>query len=103
MVFKSGFPVRILVLTVSLFLFGIGCMTYPHRYDEDCNSASYASCGGYRGYYSPYGFQNQYGYPGYYRQYPRYYNNNGGGSHHNPFHVPSGRYHNLGRPSKWRL
>ncbi|TGK38639.1 hypothetical protein EHQ12_04515 [Leptospira gomenensis] len=102
MLIKSRFAIRILPLTISVFLFGIGCMTYPHRYDEDCTAAGSDACGGYRGYYSPYGFQNQYGYPRYYRQYPRYYNN-GGGSHHNPFHVPSGRYHNLGRPSKWKL
>ncbi|MCW7469860.1 hypothetical protein [Leptospira kanakyensis] len=25
----------------------------------------------------------------------------GGG--HNPFHVPAGRYHNMGNPGKWRL
>lgn len=86
-------------------LFCTGCYTGPYRYYDQCQMGSTYSRPCDR-YLNDYGYGGGYGYRPYqnyyYRQYP-YYNNAGGGGGHNPFHVPSGRYHNIGRPSKWKL
>ncbi|RHX94067.1 hypothetical protein DLM76_13970 [Leptospira yasudae] len=94
--------------SVGLFLFlSTGCYTGPYRHYDNCQMGSMYSRPCDR-YLNDYGYGGGYGYGYrpyqnyYYRQYP-YYNNGGGGGGHNPFHVPSGRYHNIGRPSKWKL
>ncbi|TGJ98479.1 hypothetical protein EHQ53_01795 [Leptospira langatensis] len=64
---------------------------------------------GYRGYNRSGCYNCGYNYGGYYnnryRQYGGYpgYQSSGGTRTHNPFFVPAGRYHNIGRPSHWRL
>ncbi|TGJ99431.1 hypothetical protein EHO59_16355 [Leptospira semungkisensis] len=66
---------------------------------------------GYRGYNRSgcYGYNCGYGYGNYYnnryRQYGGYpgYQSSGGFRNHNPLFVPAGRFHNVGRPSHWRL
>ncbi|XDD48797.1 hypothetical protein AB3N59_10070 [Leptospira sp. WS92.C1] len=96
--------IRFLNLFVLPFLFGIGCVaTFPSRYyDHDCGSAYSSPCPGYRNDFSPYGFQNRSGYYRNHSSYPYYYNGGNGGGH-NPMSIPSGRFNNFSRPSKWRL
>ncbi|WP_147456627.1 hypothetical protein [Leptospira stimsonii] len=88
-----------------LIFFGMSCQPYLYRNYNDCGGNYSGNCDGYRGY-SSYGYQNRGAYPNYYRN-PSYGNfgtgNTGGGFRHNPMHVPSGRFHNLGRPSHWKL
>ena len=77
---------------------------YDNYYNYGYGRCSYGQCG--NGYYgNSYGRYN-YG-PGYYGGGYRggYYPYNGYGHRggHNPFHVPGGRFKNLGSPGKWRL
>ncbi|WP_125231948.1 hypothetical protein [Leptospira adleri] len=98
--------VRILFPFLGIFsflvFFGMSCQPYLYRNYNDC-AANYAgNCEGYRGY-SSYGYQNRAGYPNYYRNQSYGTFGTGGGYRHNPMHIPSGRFHNLGRPSHWKL
>ncbi|PKA15024.1 hypothetical protein CH363_15705 [Leptospira haakeii] len=45
-----------------------------------------------RGYYPYRNYQNNYYTPA-----------GSGRTGRNPFHIPAGRFHNVGRPSKWKL
>ncbi|MBM9575706.1 hypothetical protein JWG45_00935 [Leptospira sp. 201903070] len=101
---KLRFPtIGIFVLLISL---GMSCQPYMYRNYNDCARNDSGNCDGYRRY-SSYGFQNRPGYPGYYRNDSNYgtngIGNGGSGFRHNPMHIPSGRFHNLGRPSRWKL
>ncbi|MBM9499495.1 hypothetical protein JWG44_04430 [Leptospira sp. 201903071] len=88
-----------------LIFLGMSCQPYLYRSYNDCGSNYSGNCDGYRSYSSPYGYQNRGYYPNYYRNpsYNTFGTGNGGGYHHNPMHIPSGRFHNLGRPSRWKL
>ncbi len=101
------FIVLLLLLNCSA---GYGGMYRDSYYDNYNNygygRCSYGQCGsGYYGNsYGRYHYGQGY-YGGGYRgggYYP--YNNYGGGrGGHNPFHVPGGRFKNLGSPGRWRL
>ncbi|AOP34233.1 hypothetical protein A0128_10475 [Leptospira tipperaryensis] len=97
---------RSLIPVLGIFSFliflGMSCQPFLYRNSNDCGSNYSGSCDRYRDYSYSYGYQNRIGYPYYYRN--QSYGTNGGGGHrHNPMHIPSGRFHNVGRPSHWKL
>ncbi|EQA37751.1 hypothetical protein LEP1GSC047_4276 [Leptospira inadai serovar Lyme str. 10] len=101
---------KLSLVTTLIRLTGIGlallflseCATFPNQYDgaygqstNNCSGNVRYSCN--RSYY-PYRYGNYYG-----NQTMNSYNQGSRSSGHNPFFVPGSRYHNLGRPSHWRL
>ncbi|WP_036041793.1 hypothetical protein [Leptospira alstonii] len=86
-----------------MFFLSAGCYTGPYRHYDDCRTMDAAYSQNCDRYINDYGYRNQ-PYPYYYGNNPYYGVGNGGGGYkQNPFHVPSGRFHNFARPSKWRL
>ncbi|EOQ89661.1 hypothetical protein LEP1GSC202_1825 [Leptospira yanagawae serovar Saopaulo str. Sao Paulo = ATCC 700523] len=91
-----------LLLVGGMASLGGGCITPD--YGNDSYYVRHPSQNGhnYRQYPYPYhGYSGRYGVPYYggnQYQMPR-----SGGGGHNPFHIPGGRYNNLGSPGKWRL
>ncbi|TGN07033.1 hypothetical protein [Leptospira ilyithenensis] len=84
------------ILNLSLFLF-VGCAS-GNYYERDCfNDPSCRNNQYYNRNSGNYNYNRMY----YYQQ-PSY-NRQGGDAHHNPFHVPAGRFHNAGNPGKWKL
>ncbi|EPG66783.1 putative lipoprotein [Leptospira wolffii serovar Khorat str. Khorat-H2] len=70
------------------------------NYPQNCNYVQSYNCGSVsssRTYYRSYPSNSRY------RNTPGYYYRPSSNTGHNPFYVPSGRFHNVGRPSKWRL
>ncbi len=80
-----------------LFLGSMGCASLDGNGDRYYRN----SCYSYNCDYTNQG----YNYRAYrsYNNYPQYRSSGGGNGGHNPFHVPSGRFHNVGRPSGWKL
>ncbi|WP_411821705.1 hypothetical protein [Leptospira sp. 'Mane'] len=83
---------------LSALLLVVGCAS-GNYYDRNCAEDQHCRNNG-----SSYNRNLQnYNYNNYYYQQQHRYNQGGGGSHHNPFHVPAGRFHNAGNPGKWKL
>ncbi|XDD47142.1 hypothetical protein AB3N60_03385 [Leptospira sp. WS39.C2] len=86
-----------------LSFLGSGCIT-PDYANDSYYSRNHGPGGqNYRQHHSPYyGPRGQYGVP-YHGGGSQFHVPGGSGGGHNPMHVPGGRYHNIGRPGKWRL
>ncbi|WP_157438838.1 hypothetical protein [Leptospira interrogans] len=83
-------------LLLGLFL-SLNCYTGPYRYYDDCSLQYSIDCG------RNFDYRNRSGYYPY-RNHSNYYKViNNGRYRHNPFYVPSGRFHNFGRSSKWKF
>ncbi|AXR69021.1 hypothetical protein DPV73_14410 [Leptospira mayottensis] len=80
-------------------LLSLGCYSGSYRYYDDCYTINTIYSQHCNRYNKNYGYQGQL-YP-YHRNNPYYYGN--GGYKHNPFHISPGRFHNFGRPSKWKF
>ncbi|TGL58361.1 hypothetical protein [Leptospira sarikeiensis] len=105
MITKNRNNLSLKLILAILFLMISNCMGLSQyerqEYSLTCHS-SYWECNeltsnNSNGYYRSYRYYRQ---PGNYRQVPPSYRQ--GGSH-TPFHIPAGRFHNLGRPSHWKL
>lgn len=91
-----------LFLVGGLASLGGGCVTPDYMHDSYYTRHPSHNGHNYRQYPYPYhGYSGRYGVPYYggnQYQMPR-----SGGGGHNPFHVPGGRFNNIGSPGKWRL
>ncbi|AXX15991.1 hypothetical protein C4Q31_10935 [Leptospira borgpetersenii serovar Ceylonica] len=81
-------------------LLSLNCYSGLYRYYDDCriiNPTYSQHCDQYN---KDYGYQSQ-PYPYHYRNNPYYYENRG--SKHNLLHISPSRFHNFGKPTKWKF